>query len=80
MAKFFVGLIVDAKLVKKRKYYYVTFGFIITLSFIFCTWWRSIGPFTIAVFLFIGHSCIVFIDSTIESMIIQQARCDPAFG
>jgi hypothetical protein len=71
MGKFIFGLIVDAKLVRKRKFYLISFGLILSLSFVLCTWLRYVGPLVISLFLFIGHFSIVFIDTVMESIVVQ---------
>jgi MFS family permease len=80
--KMLMGILVDTRLIAKRKYYLIGCGFICTILQLFVA--RS-SPTTvshqnIATCLIIYNVFAAMLDVTIESIVIQQARKDPEFG
>jgi hypothetical protein len=78
--RFFMGIIIDAKLLSKRKYYLIFFGFlstflqlIISLNIV-----QSIAKFSYMLFFY--NFAAAFLDATIASLVVQQARRDPING
>ena len=70
------GLIVDSKLINFRKWYIFWFSFYQTCSYLFITFVHDISAMTTTI-IFIGISvALVFVDVTMESMVLQQARID----
>ena len=78
--KFFFGLIIDSKVVEKRKKYIISFGLIMTIFQIFIFLKLSNSAISTCIVMFLYNIGASFIDATIDSMIVQQARKDPVSG
>lgn len=80
MLKFVFGLIVDTRLIAERKKYIIGFGFTMSLAqlFIFLNFLSS--PWGTCIEMIIYNIGAAFIDATVDSMIVQQARKDPQNG
>lgn len=78
--RFFMGIIIDAKLLSKRKYYLIFFGFLSTFMQVVI----SLNIFTnishLTYMLFLYNFAAAFLDATIASLVVQQARRDPING
>ena len=77
--KVLFGLIVDARLVNKRKLYLIFFGFTgtITQFLIGLGGPEALPLYLLAILVFIYNIGAVFLDATIDSISIQQARRNP---
>lgn len=67
----FLGIIIDAKLIQKRKYYLVFFAFTVTLleTLIYSYWVKDVNR--LAWILFIDNFSQWFLDAAITSIIVQ---------
>ena len=80
--KIFYGLIIDVRLVKKRKYYLIFFGVIITITQFLISAGQNVicDPWTIT-YLNVAYAVgAAFLDACIDSIIIVLARQDPQYG
>ena len=68
MLKLICGLIVDAKLVKKRKHYLIAFGLIQTITYMIVTFVDIPNVGVATAILMVNHFTITFMDSTVESI------------
>ena len=78
--KMFTGFVVDARVVSKRKYYLIFFALICTLLQLIVSVQCMTEHFHIAIVLFLEMYAATFLDVTIESIVVQQARRDPLYG
>lgn len=78
--KFIFGIVVDAKLVQYRKKYIIGFGFMITIVQFCIVIGLSQSPLSTCVFMILYNIGAAFIDATVDSMVVQQARRDSVNG
>ena len=79
LLKIVTGIVVDARLVKKRKLYFIVTSLVQTLCFFMATF-VPLSLSLMVAFLTLSQMCIVLGDTALESIMIQQARCDPESG
>ena len=78
--KIIYGIIVDQKIVSKRAYYIFTCGVIASaLNFVVAAGLCEHAKSTVIV-LFLSNIANAFIDVTMESLVIEQARKDSENG
>ena len=68
MLKLICGLVVDAKLVKKRKHYLIAFGLLQTITYMIITFFNIPEVGTACAILMLNHFTTTFMDSTVESI------------
>ena len=78
--RFFMGIIIDAKLLAKRKYYLIFFGFLSTFLQLVISLNYFQGITHLSYMLFFYNFAAAFLDATIASLVVQQARRDPING
>ena len=74
------GMIIDAKLIKFRKWYIFWCSFFQTCSYLFITFVHDISAFTTTIIFVAITFAIVMVDVTMESIMVQQARIDMKQG
>jgi len=79
LLKLLTGIVVDARLVKKRRTYFIWTSLIQVLCFFLITF-VPLGLGLMVALLWITQMAIVLQDTALESIMIQQARCDPESG
>jgi hypothetical protein len=75
--KLLMGLIIDARLVSKRRYYLIFFG-VTSIITQYCIGFGETGisePFLVTMLILYNFGA-AFLDATIDSVSIQQARVD----
>ena len=78
--RFFMGIIIDAKLLSKRKYYLILFGFLSTFMQVIISMNLVHDIKKLSYMLFLYNFAAAFLDATIASLVVQQARKDPING
>ena len=74
------GIIVDQKIIAKRKYYVIFCGLVSSAMMVVVANGVFDDAKHTAAVLFIGNMASAFLDVTMESLVIEQARKDPENG
>lgn len=69
LLKFFFGLVVDSKLVRKRKYYLVLFGLVGCVTTVFLAM-KPPSATAMVSLLVLYNFCAAFLDSVIDSIVV----------
>ena len=79
LLKFFFGIIIDSKLLPKRKYYMIILGILGTFFQLMASL-RPRSANLMFLYLYCYNACAAFIDAAVDSIVVQQARKDPLRG
>ena len=79
MLKIFTGILIDGRLVALRKHYFFWFSLMQAAVFMLNAFF-SLPLWLFCFSMFLTQVSVVFLDTTLESIMIQQARKDPDFG
>lgn len=78
--RMFFGIIVDAKIIKARKYYVIIFNGLSAIPMLLICTGVTYTPVSVCVSLICYSFCVNFLEAVVSSLSVEQARKDTKNG